>query len=289
MIPRVFDYFDPISTEEAIVLLTKYGDEAKLLAGGQSLLPMMKLRLASPRVLVDLWRVTGLSYVREEDGVIAIGAMTTHYTIQSSELVQRKIPILEQAAKVVGDPLVRNLGTIGGSAAHAAPNADYPAVLVALGAEFCIAGSRGHRTVAAKEFFKDVFTTCLQSDEILSEVRVPIPRTNSSGSYLKLSRRGTDFAVVSVAVMIHRKEDDVVCESAEIVLGGVGNVPVRATNAEELLRGKRLTAELIEQAGEAAVEGLDPPSDVHADSQYRIDVSKVYVQRALQRTWGETG
>jgi carbon-monoxide dehydrogenase medium subunit len=288
MIPRIFDYFDPISTEEAIALLTKYGDDAKLLAGGQSLLPMMKLRLSSPKVIIDLWRAPGLSYVREENGVIAIGAMTTHYSIQSSDLIKRTIPILEQAAKVVGDPLVRNLGTIGGSAAHAAPNADYPAVLVALGADFLIAGPRGRRTVGAKEFFKDVFTTCLQSDEILSEVRVPIPRKNSSGSYLKLSRRGTDFAVVSVAVMIHRKED-VACESAEIVLGGVGNVPVRATNAEELLRGQRLTAELIEQAGEAAVEGLDPPSDVQADSQYRIDVSKVYVQRALQTTWGETG
>ena len=287
MIPRVFDYFDPTSTQETIDLLAKYGDDAKLLAGGQSLLPMMKLRLASPSVIIDLWRIPGLSYIGEENGVIAIGAMTTHYTIQTSELVQRKIPILEQAAKVVGDPLVRNLGTIGGSAAHAAPNADYPAVLVALQAEFRVAGPRGVRTIGSKEFFKDVFTTSLQNDEILSEVRIPIPRTNSSGCYSKLSRRGTDFAVVSVAVLVRRKEDGA-CESAEIVLGGVGNVPVRATNAENVLRGERLTEQLIDQAGEAAVEGLDPPSDVHADSQYRTDVSKVYVKRALRAAWTKT-
>jgi carbon-monoxide dehydrogenase medium subunit len=269
-------------------LLVKYGEDAKLLAGGQSLLPMMKLRLASPSVVVDLWRVPGLSYVREENGVMAIGAMTTHYTLQSSELVQKKIPILAQAAEVVGDPLVRNLGTIGGSAAHAAPNADYPPVLVALGAEFRILGSRGVRTVGSKEFFKDVFTTALQGDEILSDVRIPIPRANSSGIYLKLSRRGTDFAVVSVAVIVQRRADGA-CESAEVVLGGVGNVPVRATNAENLLRGQRLTARLIDQAGEVAVEGLDPPTDLQADSQYRIDVLKVYVKRALRAAWGEIG
>lgn len=286
MIPRVFDYFDPTSTQGALDLLVKYGDDAKLLAGGQSLLPLMKLRLASPRVLVDLWRVAGLSYVREENGFIAIGAMTTHYTMHSSELVQNKIPILAQAAQVVGDPLVRNLGTIGGSAAHAAPNADYPAVLVALGAEFRILRSRGVRTVGAKEFFKDIFTTTLQGDEILSEVRIPIPPATSSGIYLKLSRRGTDFAVVSVAVLVKRRADGV-CESADVALGGVGNVPVRATNAESLLQGQILTAQLIEQVGEAAVEGLDPPTDVHADSQYRIDVSKVYVKRALRAVWGE--
>lgn len=285
MIPRVFDYFDPTSTQETLDLLVKHGEDAKLLAGGQSLLPMMKLRLASPSVVVDLWRVPGLSYVREENGVMAIGAMTTHYTLQSSELVQKKIPILAQAAQVVGDPLVRNLGTIGGSAAHAAPNADYPPALVALGAEFRILGSRGVRTVGAKEFFQDVFTTALQGDEILSEVRIPIPRANSSGIYLKLSRRGTDFAVVSVAVLVKRRPDGV-CESADVVLGGVGNVPVRATNAENLLCGQRLTAQLIDQAGEVAVEGLDPPTDVQADSQYRIDVSKVYVKRALRAAWG---
>ena len=287
MIPRVFDYFDPTSTQETIDLLAKYGDDAKLLAGGQSLLPMMKLRLASPSVIIDLWRIPGLSYIGEENGVIAIGAMTTHYAIQTSELVQSKIPILEQAAKVVGDPLVRNLGTIGGSAAHAAPNADYPAVLVALQAEFRVAGPRGVRTIGSKEFFKDVFTTSLQNDEILSEVRIPIPRTNSSGCYSKLSRRGTDFAVVSVAVLVRRKEDGA-CESAEIVLGGVGNVPVRATNAENVLRGERLTEQLIDQAGEAAVEGLDPSSDVQADAQYRTDVSKVYVKRALRAAWTKT-
>jgi aerobic carbon-monoxide dehydrogenase medium subunit len=287
MIPRVFDYFDPRSTEECIDLLAKYGDDAKLLAGGQSLLPMMKLRLSSPKVIIDMWRIPGLSYIRKENGVIAIGAMTTHRSVQDSDLIKRTLPILEQAANVVGDPLVRNLGTIGGSAAHAAPNADYPTVLVALGAEFGVVSPRGMRTIESKEFFKDVFTTSLQADEMLTEVRIRVPRATSSGRYLKLSRRGTDFAIVSVGVMVNRTEDGT-CESAEIVLGGVGNVPVQATKSQDRLRGQRLTKELIEQAGEVAVEGLDPPSDVQADSQYRLDVSKVYVKRALWAVWDKT-
>ncbi len=287
MIPHQFDYHDPTALSEAVQLLERYGSDAKLMAGGQSLLPMMKFRLVSPQVIVDLWRVPDLAYIREESGVIAIGPMTTHYMLHSSKLIQTKLPILAETAQVVGDPLVRNLGTMGGSAAHAAPNADYPAVLVALGAEMRIVGPKGTRNLAAKGFFKDMFTTALEPSEVLTEIRIPIPPAHAAGTYLKLSRRGTDFALVSVAAVLEW-EDGGRCAAARLVLGGVGPVPVEAKEAEELLKGKTLTSTLIQEVGEAAAKGLDPISDVQADAQYRIDVSKVCVRRALQAVWART-
>lgn len=287
MIPHQFDYHDPTALSAAVQLLERYGSDAKLMAGGQSLLPMMKFRLVSPQVIVDLWRVPDLAYIREESGVIAIGPMTTHYMLHSSKLIQTKLPILAETAQVVGDPLVRNLGTMGGSAAHAAPNADYPAVLVALGAEMRIVGPKGTRNLAAKGFFKDMFTTALEPSEVLTEIRIPIPPAHAAGTYLKLSRRGTDFALVSVAAVLEW-EDGGRCAAARLVLGGVGPVPVEAKEAEELLKGKTLTSTLIQEVGEAAAKGLDPISDVQADAQYRIDVSKVCVRRALQAAWGRT-
>ncbi|MFQ5850353.1 MAG: FAD binding domain-containing protein [Candidatus Binatia bacterium] len=285
MVPREFDYFDPTSAEEAVGLLEGYGDDAKLMAGGQSLLPMMKLRVVAPRVVIDLWRVPGLSYIREQDGMVLIGSMTTHYTLQSSELLRTKLPILAETAQVVGDPLVRNLGTIGGSAAHAAPNADYPSVLAALDAQIRMVGPRGSRTVPSQDFFKDMFTTVMEPSEVLTEIRIPIPQAEDAGAYLKLSRRGTDFAVVSVAAVLRREEGGR-CGEAHVVLGGVGPVPLRASAAEDLLKGASITPQLAKEAGEAAVKGLEPPSDVQADSQYRIDVTKVYVRRAIQAAWG---
>jgi len=284
MIPREFEYFDPTSIEEAVNLLSKYGEDAKLMAGGMSLLPMMKLRILSPRVLVDLWRVPDLEYIRERDGMILIGSMATHYMLHSSELIRKKIPILAEAAQVVGDPLVRNLGTIGGSAAHAAPNADYPPVLVALAAEMSVTGPKGTRTIGAKDFFTDIFTTAIEPSEVLTEIRIPPPRAGEGGAYLKLSRRGTDFAVVSVAAVLKRDEGGR-CGEANLILGGVGSIPVRARTAEELLQGASLTPELVREASEAAVKGLEPPSDVHADSQYRIDAAKVFVRRAIEAAW----
>jgi carbon-monoxide dehydrogenase medium subunit len=287
MIPRQFDYHDPIDLSEVVQLLGRYGSDAKLMAGGQSLLAMMKIRLVSPKIIVDLWRVPELAYIREKSGVIAIGAMTTHYMLQSSSLIQTMLPILADTAQVVGDPLVRNLGTIGGSAAHAAYNADYPPVLVAPHAEMRITGAKGTRSVPANEFFKDIFTTAIEPDEILTEIRIPIPPANSGGAYLKLSRRGTDFALVGVAAILERENGER-CRSVCVVLGGVGPVPVEAREAETLLKTKSLTPILIREAGEAAAIGLDPISDVQADAQYRIDVSKVYVRRALEAAWGRT-
>ena len=284
MIPRAFEYFDPPTLEEAVALLQQYGEDAKLMAGGQSLLPMMKLRMVSPAVVVDLWRVPDLDYIRKDDGVIRIGAMTTHYTLHSSPLIQHTLPALADAARVVGDPLVRNLGTIGGSAAHAAHNADYPAVLAALGAEFHVVGSNGEQNIGAVDFFTDTFTTCLEPTEIVTEISIPVPRDADRSAYLKLSRRGTDFAIVGVAAALSEGESGR-CTGARVVLTGVGSVPVRAREAEEILMAGPMDSNRIAEAGEAAMQNLDPPSDVQADAQYRVVVSSVYVRRAVTAAW----
>ncbi|MCY4441958.1 MAG: xanthine dehydrogenase family protein subunit M [Deltaproteobacteria bacterium] len=285
MIPRAFEYFDPPTLEEAVRLLERYGEDAKLMAGGQSLLPMMKLRVLSPAQVVDLWRVPELEYIRRDDGVIRIGAMTTHYALNSSPLIRDTLPALADAARVVGDPLVRNLGTIGGSAAHAAHNADYPAVLVALGAAFRAVGPGGERTIAAEDFFTDMFTTALEASEIVTEVTVPVPEDGNRSAYLKLSRRGTDFAIVGVAAALTEGEEGR-CTDARVVLSGVGSAPVRVAEAEEILRAGPLVTDRIREAGEAAKRKLDPPSDVQADARYRVDVSGVYVRRAVAAAWG---
>ncbi len=284
MIPRAFEYFDPPTLEEAVALLEQHGDDAKLMAGGQSLLPMMKLRMVSPAVVVDLWRVPDLDTIRRDDGVVRIGAMTTHYALHSSEVIRNTLPALADAARVVGDPLVRNLGTIGGSAAHAAHNADYPAVLVALGAELLAVGPDGKRSIAATDFFTDTFTTCLEPHEIVTEISIPVPGDADRSAYLKLSRRGTDFAIVGVAAALTEGEGGR-CADARVVLTGVGDVPVRATEAEEILKAGPLDPERMVEAGEAAKRNLDPPSDVQADAQYRVDVSGVYVRRAVAAAW----
>ena len=284
MIPRAFEYFDPPTLEEAVSLLERHGDDAKLMAGGQSLLPMMKLRVLSPAVVVDLWRVPGLDTIRQDDGAVHIGAMTTHYALHSSPVIQRTLPALADAARVVGDPLVRNLGTIGGSAAHAAHNADYPAVLVALGAEIRARGPEGERSVPAGDFFTDTYTTCLKPSEIVTEISLPVPTGRDCAAYLKLSRRGTDFAIVGVAAMLTQGEDGV-CTDARVVLSGVGNVPVRSGEAEEVLKAGLLDSDRMREAGEAAKRNLDAPSDVQADARYRVDVSGVYVRRAVAAAW----
>ncbi len=284
MIPRAFEYFDPATLEEAVGLLEQHGEDAKLMAGGQSLLPMMKLRMVSPAVVVDLWRLPELDYIRRDDGVVRVGAMATHYALHSSPLIRTTLPALADAARVVGDPLVRNLGTIGGSAAHAAYNADYPAVLVALNAELLAVGPDGKRSIPAVDFFTDTFTTCLEPTEIVTDILIPVPGSGARSAYLKLSRRGTDFAIVGVAAALTEGEGGH-CADARVVLTGVGDVPVRVTEAEEILQAGPLDAERMAEAGEAAKRNLDPPSDVQADAQYRVDVSGVYVRRAVAAAW----
>jgi len=284
MIPRSFEYHDPESLQETLALVAEHGDEAKLMAGGMSLLPMMKLRLASPAHIVDLWRVSDMAYIKDAGRHLAIGGKTTHHTLATSTLLRDACPILAEAASVVGDPQIRNLGTIGGSLAHADPAADYLPVMVALGAEFTLKSKDGERKITAKDFFMDLLTTALRPTEVLTEVRVPRLQNGIGSAYLKLSRRATDFALVGVAV-IGRLSKGGTCAGLDVVLGGMGPIPVRARGVEEALKGNRPQAKQLDDASQQAPDGLTPPSDVHADAAYRTEVSKVYVRRALERAF----
>jgi len=281
MIPRAFDYHDPASPEEALAFLTELGDEAKLMAGGMSLLPMMKLRLASPTHIVDLWRVRGLDTIREEGGEIRIGALATHRVLEDSELLRMHCPLLAKAAATIADPQVRNVGTIGGAAAHADPSANYSPALVALGAKLVLRSKEGERVVPAAEFFKDIFLTDLRPAELLTEVRVPALSESDGWEYVKLSRRAPDFALVSVAVVL-RANSMRACSQADVVLGSVAPVPLRARAVEAALKGQSI--ERIDAAKAAQATGLGPNtlSDVHADSAYRKEVAPVCVRRALE-------
>ena len=270
MIPAPFEYERASSVDEAIGLLSD-DPEAKLLAGGHSLLPLMRLRLARPSKLVDIGRVRDLSYVREEGDVVAIGALTRWHDLATSEVLQRACPIVAHTAAGIGDPQVRHMGTIGGSAAHADPASDIPAVLVALGAELVARGPGGERTIPAAGFFQGLFTSALAPDEVLTEVRVP--RTAGRGwSYLKFHRRAQDWAIVGVAALAGDGGPPAVA------LTNMGDRPIRAAGVEEALAGGASPAE----AAERAAEGTNPPSDTFGSAEYRRELAKVLVRRALE-------
>ncbi|HWO71408.1 MAG TPA: xanthine dehydrogenase family protein subunit M [Actinomycetota bacterium] len=270
MIPAPFEYERAESVEQAIDLLAAHED-AKLLAGGHSLLPLMRLRLARPSMLVDIGRLRDLSYVREEGDVVAIGALTRWHDLAGSEVLQRACPIVSHTAAGIGDPQVRHMGTIGGSVAHADPASDMPAVLVALGAELVARGPGGERTIPAGEFFQGLFTSALAADEVLTEVRVP--RTEGRGwSYLKFHRRAQDWAIVGVAALAGDGGPPAVA------LTNMGDRPIRAAGVEEALAGGASPAE----AAERAAEGTNPPSDPFGSAEYRRELAKVLVRRALE-------
>lgn len=281
MIPRAFDYHDPASADAALALLTELGDEAKLMAGGQSLLPMMKLRMASPAHIVDLWRVRGLDAIRIEGDEIRIGALATHRALEDSELLRERCPLLAKAAATIADPQVRNVGTIGGAAAHADPSANYSPALVALGAKLVLRSREGERVVPAAQFFKDFFLTELRPTELITEVRVPALGEGDGWEYVKLSRRAPDFALVSVAALV-RADGKRVCSRADVVLGAVGPVPLRASAVEAALRDKPIDRLDAAEAARATALGPNTLSDVHADSAYRKEVAPVCVRRALE-------
>lgn len=281
MIPRGFDYYDPSSPEEVVHLLGEYADDGKVMAGGQSLLPMMKLRVASPSQIIDIWRVSGLDYIQESGNEIRIGGLATHRLLEDSEILRRTCPLLAKSAATLGDPQVRNLGTIGGAVAHADPSANYPSALVALGAKFVLRSKSGERIVNAADFFKGLFQTELRPVELLTEIRIPSLSTADGWEYLKLSRRAADFALVSVSVLL-RVDAKGNCSAAEVVLGSVGPVPLRASKVEAALRGERLDAKSIAEAARAFALGANTPSDVHADAAYRKEVAPVCVRRALE-------
>jgi len=280
MIPKSFDYYAPASLDEAMRLLGEH-EEAKVLAGGQSLLPMMKLRLAAPTALVDITKLPGLSYVRDEGGHLAIGALITHDAVEHDRTIKERFTAIHDAVVRIGDQQVRNVGTIGGSACHADPAADLPTALLVLDAQFVIRGREGPRVVPARDFFVDVFATAVGHDEILTEIRLAYPPPRSASAYVKHSLREADFAIAMVGAAVTVGDGDV-CIDARIGLGSAGPTPLRATSAEQYLGGKVLDDETIEKAAEMAVEGADPPSDVHGSREYRQEMIKTLTRRSLK-------
>ncbi len=277
MIPAAFDYEVATSADHAISLLKQGGEDAKLLAGGHSLLPLMKLRLARPSLLVDIGRLSDLSYVRDEKKHIAIGALTRHHDLEHSTLLKEKCGILAHAASLVGDPQVRHRGTIGGSVAHGDAASDLPTVLLALDAEFVLQGAKKERTVKAGEFFKGIFETALKPDELLREIRVPRLDQNHGWSYLKFNRRAQDWAIVGVAAVIERSDRKI--KTARVGLTNMGSKPLRAAAVENALGGAG--AEKVAAAARHAADGTSPPDDTNASAEYRRHLVQVLVRRAL--------
>lgn len=280
MIPNQFDYFAPTSLSEAVALLSHHKDEAKVLAGGHSLIPLMKLRLAAPKYIIDLRRIAELAHITQIGDEIAIGAMTTHYAIESSDILKRQCPLLAETAAAIGDVQVRNCGTIGGSLAHADPAGDFPAAVLALSAKLKAVGPQGERWIQAEDFFLGLLTTALQPDEILTEIRVPVDPPRTGSAYRKLPQKASGFAICGVAARMtidqHR-----VCQDVAVGITGVAAVAYRATAVEQALRGQTVEAAAVEAAAQKAVEGVDPSDDIHASSDYRAHIAKVYAQRAL--------
>lgn len=250
------------------------------MAGGQSLIALMKFRLASPKSLIDINGIKDLGYIREDAGAIAVGALTRHDQLENNQLIRDKAPILCDAASVIADQQIRNRGTIGGSLAHADPTADLPPAMVAVNASIVAIGPKGSRSIRCSDFFQDYFTTTLSPDEIIREVRVPIPPPGSGSGYLKLSRRHGDFAIVGAAALVSLDKNGN-CTTANVILGGVAATPQHASETEKMLVGRRLDDKSIEAASRKASVGLKPPSDVHASSNYRLEMSCVMAKRAL--------
>ncbi|PYP89299.1 MAG: carbon monoxide dehydrogenase [Blastocatellia bacterium AA13] len=280
MIPAQFDYIAPTTLDEAVALLSQHADDAKVLAGGHSLIPAMKLRLAQPQLLVDIGRIKGLSYIREEGGQIRIGAMTTHYQIESSARLREICPLLPEAAGQIGDVQVRNKGTIGGSLAHSDPAADWPAAALALDAELRAVSSKGERGIKAADFFVDLFTTALEQGEILSEIRIPIPKARTGQAYLKAAQPASGFAVVGVAVSLVRDAAGK-CEAAAVGITGVASKAYRAAAVEKALAGASLDEKMIAAAAAHATDGIDANGDLYASAQYRKHLAAVYARRAI--------
>jgi carbon-monoxide dehydrogenase medium subunit len=275
MIAAAFDYVRPTTLDEALDHLAKYGENAKVLAGGHSLIPAMKLRLSQPRVLVDIGRIRDLHSISERDGKIVIGALTTHYEIESTDFLRRSCPLLPEVAGKIGDVQVRNKGTIGGSCVHADPAGDWPAAMLALDAEFEIGSPRGNRTVVAKDFFVDMLTSAVQPDEILKFIRVPV--TAQTTAYAKFAQKASGFAIAGVAAVVDKARKDVA-----IAVTGVAAKVYRASAAELSLRGLELSATTIATAAQKAADGVDPLSDIHASPEFRAHLARVQTKRALE-------
>jgi carbon-monoxide dehydrogenase medium subunit len=283
MIPDRFDYFSATTLSEAIQILQTHKDEAKILAGGHSLIPLLKLRLAQPKYLVDINKIDGLDYIKESDDYLRIGALTRYSDVENSELIRVKYPVLAQAAAHIGDPLVRNMGTIGGNVCHSDPANDLPAVMLALEASMVAVGPAGERIILGEDFFVDTFQTALKPGEILTEIRIPLLPPRSGGSYQKLEKRVGDFPIVGVATQVSLSSKDVI-EWVGIGLTAVGSKAIKAKKAEESLRGKKSNESTIKEASEIAASESDPTSDMRGPSDYKRDMVRVLTMRGLERS-----
>ena len=279
-VPVAFDYHTASSVDEAIQLLQQYGDGAKVLAGGHSLIPTMKLRLAQPEHLIDLGRIPTLSYIREEGNSIVIGAMTTYTKASRSEVLRQHFAMLVDAASVIGDQQVRNRGTIGGSVAHSDPAGDMPAIILALKAEIVVQGPNGTRTIPADDFFVDTFTTALNSDEILIAIRIPVPAANTGTAYMKLENKASHYAVTGCAAVISLGNDGT-CSAASVTITGAGTKTTRARAVEAALVGKKIDEAVATEAASHAAEGLDLIEDIHGSKAYRGKMTSVMAKRAI--------
>jgi aerobic carbon-monoxide dehydrogenase medium subunit len=282
MIPQSFEYFRPQSVSEAIALLQEHGEVAKILSGGQSLIPMMKIRLARPECLIDINRLAGLHYIKEEAGFLKIGGLTREADLETSSLIRSKYLIILDTAASIADPQVRNMATVGGNLAHGDPANDHPATMLALEAEIVATGQRGDRIIPIKDFFLSVFTTALEHSEILTEIRIPIPPPGSGGAYFKLERKVGDFATVGVAAQV-TVDGAGVCRRAGIGLTNVGPTPIKATRAEGFLVGKTMDKQQIDQAAQLAAEEAQPSSDLRGPAEYKVSMVRELTKRALVR------
>jgi len=280
MIPPAFEYLRPNTVAEAIQLLEQHGEDAKILSGGQSLIPMMKLRIARPAYLIDINRIDGLRYIGEEGGFLRIGGLTREADLESSVLIRSKYPIIHDTAHVIADPQVRNLATLAGNLAHGDPANDHPATMLALGALVVATGRRLQRIIPITEFFLSVFTTALQPGEILTEILVPIPPAHSGGAYFKLERKVGDFATAGVAAQVTLDGNGEV-QKVGIGLTNVGPTPIKATKAEDFLRGKKPDDQQIRQAAQLAADEAQPSSDLRGPADYKKGLVKELTRRAL--------
>ena len=281
MKPPPFAYHAPTHLDEALALLERYGDDAKVLAGGQSLMPLLNFRLSYPSALIDINRVAELSYLRQENGQVCIGALTRQRTIEFSELARRQLPLLHEATTLVGHLPIRTRGTIGGSLAHADPAAEYPTVALVLDAELVLQGPGGRRSIPAEEFFVSYLTTALAPNEIVTEIRFsPTPRT-SGWAFEEVARRHGDFALVGVAGVIDTEGEQ--CQTARLAAAGVGPTPTRLRAAEDILVQEGVTEQGIQRAAAKAAELVEPDSDIHASADFRRHLIEVLTRRAIQR------
>ena len=281
MIAQNFEYVVPASLGEAVNLLQKHSGRAKILAGGHSLIPMMKLRLAAPEFLIDIGRIPELAYVKVEGGKIRIGALTTHHAIETSDAVQRGAQSLADAAGLIGDIQVRNKGTVGGSIAHADPAADYPASILAFDATIVTLGPKGERQIPASKFFVDMMTTALEQNELVREIQIPVKSGKSGSAYLKMAQKASGFAICGVAAVVEL-DDSGAMSNVSIGITGVGSHAFRATKVEAALKGQKPTTALLKQACEKAADGIIALEDIHASADYRLDLARIFSRRALE-------